>query len=69
MPERRPLRVVHTSDVHLGAYTGSGDSRWAERRSLIDQAFTAVIDLAIREEAQALMRERKVEGWVASAAV
>ncbi len=55
MPERRPLRVVHTSDVHLGAYSGSGDDRWAERRSLIEQAFTAVVDLAIREEAQALL--------------
>lgn len=55
MPDRRPLRIVHTSDVHLGAYSGSGDARWAERRGLIEQAFTAVVDLAISEDAGALV--------------
>lgn len=55
MPERKPLRVVHTSDVHFGAYSGSGDQRWVERRRLIETAFAAVVDLAIKEEAQALI--------------
>ncbi|MBI5947084.1 MAG: metallophosphoesterase [Chloroflexi bacterium] len=55
MPERRPLRVVHTSDVHLGAYTGSADGKWAERRDLMETAFSRVIDLAIATNADALV--------------
>jgi DNA repair exonuclease SbcCD nuclease subunit len=46
MSERRPLRVVHTSDVHLGAYSGSADPKWAARRELMEGAFSRVIDLA-----------------------
>ncbi|MBA4180648.1 MAG: hypothetical protein C0506_08690 [Anaerolinea sp.] len=55
MADRKPLRLVHTSDVHLGAYEGSGDSKWAERRDLIRHTFTRVIDLANDQEAQILV--------------
>lgn len=44
--EARPLRVVHTSDVHLGAYAGDGDAQWVARRELMEQTFGRVIDLA-----------------------
>ncbi len=55
MREPRPLRVVHTSDVHLGAYSGSEGDRWQERRDLIETAFRRVIDLANESEAQILL--------------
>jgi DNA repair exonuclease SbcCD nuclease subunit len=55
MPERRPLRIVHTSDVHLGAYTGMPGSHWDARRELMEQAFRGVIDLANDVEADALL--------------
>ncbi|MCK9517466.1 MAG: metallophosphoesterase [Dehalococcoidia bacterium] len=55
MPERRPLRVVHTSDVHLGAYSGHSDEQWTARRQLMEQAFTNVIDRANALEAHALL--------------
>jgi DNA repair exonuclease SbcCD nuclease subunit len=45
---------VHTSDVHLGAY-GSLEGRWAERRRLMETAFSGVIDLGIESGAQALL--------------
>lgn len=55
MAEARPLRVVHTSDVHLGAYAGSGDGKWAERRTLMEDTFRRVIDLANDVGADALV--------------
>ncbi|MBE0608005.1 MAG: metallophosphoesterase, partial [Dehalococcoidia bacterium] len=55
MAEARPLRIVHTSDVHLGAYTGSGDGKWAERRTLMEDTFRRVIDLANDVGADALV--------------
>ncbi len=55
MAEPRPLRLVHTSDVHLGAYEGSGDSKWAERRDLIRHTFSRVVDLANDQGAQVLV--------------
>lgn len=55
MAERRPLRLVHTSDVHLGAYEGSGDSKWAQRRDLIRHTFSRVIDLANDQDADLLV--------------
>lgn len=55
MPERRPLRIVHTSDVHLGAYSGSGDDKWAARRDLMETTFQRVIDLANAVGADALV--------------
>lgn len=55
MPERRPLRVVHTSDVHLGAYSGHDNEHWEARRRLMEQAFANVIDRANKLEAHALL--------------
>lgn len=55
MPERRPLRIVHTSDVHLGAYAGSEDTKWAARRQLMEDTFARVIDLANEANANALV--------------
>ncbi len=55
MPEPAPLRIVHTSDVHLGAYAGSGEEKWAERRRLMEETFTRVIDLANDSAADALI--------------
>jgi DNA repair exonuclease SbcCD nuclease subunit len=46
---RSPLRLVHTSDVHLGGWSDEG------RRTLIEQAFRGVVDLALRVEADALV--------------
>lgn len=47
--------MVHTSDVHLGAYGARSDDRWRDRRELMEQAFTRVIDLANDVEADALL--------------
>ncbi|HMO54541.1 MAG TPA: metallophosphoesterase, partial [Tepidiformaceae bacterium] len=55
MPEPRPLRIVHTSDVHLGAYAGGSDEKWLARRSLMESTFARVIDLANESGAQALV--------------
>jgi DNA repair protein SbcD/Mre11 len=55
VPDRRPLRAVHTSDVHLGAYTGSNEPKWAERRALMEDTFCRVIDLANDSNADALL--------------
>ncbi len=55
MRERRPLRIVHTSDVHLGAYTGMPGDRWESRRALMEETFRRVVDLANDSGAQALI--------------
>lgn len=55
MPERKPLRIVHTSDVHLGAYSGSGDGKWGARRELMERTFERVIELANDTNADALL--------------
>ncbi len=45
-PEPRPLRLVHTSDVHLGAYSASPRGREEPRGRRLEAGFEAVIDLA-----------------------
>lgn len=55
MAERRPLRVVHTSDVHLGAYSTNSTGQWDDRRRLMEETFARVIDLANEVDAQALL--------------
>ena len=55
MAEPRPLRIVHTSDVHLGAYVGSGDEKWVSRRELMESAFGRVVELANEVDADALI--------------
>lgn len=50
---RRPLRLLHTSDVHLGAYDSrSGDG---VRRAELHSNFRRVIDVAIDEEVDVLL--------------
>ncbi|MGE5596472.1 MAG: metallophosphoesterase family protein, partial [Hyphomicrobiales bacterium] len=55
MPDRRPLRIVHTSDVHLGAYSANNEPRWVARRQLMESAFSRVIDLGNASGAQVLV--------------
>jgi DNA repair exonuclease SbcCD nuclease subunit len=55
VPERKPLRIVHTSDVHLGAYAGSVDAKWDARRQLMEDTFVRVIELANEVAADALL--------------
>lgn len=52
---RRPIRIVHTSDVHLGAYAGDGNASWVARRELMRQTFGRVIDLANESRADLLL--------------
>jgi len=44
---RPPLRLLHTSDVHLGAYDSFGG---AERRAVLEEGFRRVIDAGLRAE-------------------
>lgn len=55
MADARPLRLVHTSDVHLGAYAGSGDEKWHARRELMERTFERVVELANAVNADALV--------------
>jgi DNA repair exonuclease SbcCD nuclease subunit len=49
------VRIVHTSDVHLGAYPARPDGYWDEKRRMLERAFSNVVSLAIAEEADALV--------------
>ena len=55
VPERRPLRAVHTSDVHLGTYSSSKDENWNKRRDEMEQAFANVITVANEVAADVLL--------------
>lgn len=49
---RPRLRVLHTSDVHLGAYDSgdpTGDGPGARKRRAMHDTFAAVVDLGLRE--------------------
>jgi len=46
---RRPLRVLHTSDVHLGAYDRGSGRDSGDLREAIEANFRAVIDVGLRE--------------------
>jgi DNA repair protein SbcD/Mre11 len=48
---RPPLRLLHTSDVHLGAY----DSGSAELRERLHSTFERVIDVALRERVDLML--------------
>ena len=50
-----PLRLVHTSDVHLGAYDGSPRGREEPRGRRLEAGFEAVVDLAIGVDADVLL--------------
>ena len=49
MPERPPLRMLHTSDVHLGAYERGDTERDRQKRATMHEMFRRVIDLGLRE--------------------
>lgn len=55
MRERRPLRAVHTSDVHLGAYNGLRNHHAQQSNEILEAAFSAVVDLAVEEDAAVLL--------------
>ena len=46
---RRPLRVLHTSDVHLGAYDRGSGRDSGDLREAVEANFRAVIDVGLRE--------------------
>jgi DNA repair exonuclease SbcCD nuclease subunit len=46
---RRPFRLLHTSDVHLGAYDFGSGAHQEERRALSEERFRSVIDVGIAE--------------------
>src|SRR5215475_6567801 len=51
----RPIRVVHTSDVHLETDTFGAGPRGEELRSKVRTAFANVIDVANTREADLLL--------------
>ncbi len=53
--EPRPLRLVHTSDVHLGAYSASPRGPEEPRALRLEAGFEAVIDLARGVHADVLL--------------
>ena len=52
---KRPLRFVHTSDLHLDAYVGVNDPNWVDRRAQIRAGFEAVLSLTQGVKADALL--------------
>ncbi len=55
MTDRKPLRIIHTSDVHLGAFTGRESAPFGSRKELMESTFARVIDLANDTDADALI--------------
>ena len=55
MPVRPPLRILHTSDVHLGAYESGVAERDRERQSAVREMFRRVIDLGLRERVDCML--------------
>lgn len=51
---RRPLRVLHTSDVHLGFYDHGSGAAEAQREHM-HRAFSRVIDVGLREHIDLLL--------------
>ena len=49
------MRLVHTSDVHLGAYAASPRGRDEPRNRQLEAGFRSVIDLASKTEADVLL--------------
>jgi len=47
---RRPFRLLHTSDVHLGTFDFDRSGRWGERRAQSEERFRRVIDVGIAEQ-------------------
>ena len=55
MNSRPRLRMLHTSDVHLGAYDHSGGGELERMRKRLHDSFRSVVDLALREQADLLV--------------
>jgi len=51
----RPLRLIHTSDVHLESDTFGSGARGDELRDRVRQAFSGVIELANQHQADLLL--------------
>lgn len=51
----RPLRLIHTSDVHLESDTFGSGARGEELRDRVRQAFSGVIELANQHQADLLL--------------
>lgn len=52
---RNSLKILHTADVHLDVDGFGSDPHARRYRQIIQQAFRSVIDLAIREDVDALL--------------
>lgn len=55
MRDARPLRIVHTSDTHLGAYSSRDTDSLQSRGRLMEAAFERVVQLANDLDADALL--------------
>ena len=53
MPTRKPLKIVHTSDVHLDGRGAAKDADGFRNRA--ERAFAGVVETALAEEAQLLL--------------
>ena len=53
--EPRPLRLAHTSDVHLGAHAAGPRGRGEPRNRRLEAGFRAVVDLARERAADVLL--------------
>ena len=53
--EPRPLRLAHTSDVHLGAHASGPRGRGEPRNRRLEAGFRAVVDLARERAADVLL--------------
>lgn len=53
--DRRPFRLLHTSDVHLGAFSSGPLGREDARCKSMEQGFSAVVNVAIKEDVDVLL--------------
>ena len=52
---RQPLRLIHTSDIHLDPYVGGDSDHWEERRELFRETFLRVLAATQEHQADALL--------------
>ena len=55
MNSRPRLRMLHTSDVHLGAYDHGRGGELEQMRERLHDSFRSVVDLALREQVDLLV--------------
>lgn len=51
----RPIRILHTSDVHLGAHRPADGEHHARRRDRMHATFARVVDLAVAERVDLML--------------